>query len=94
MLPPGIPSEQDAFAKKHGVKLGFMSPFVAACAAALKVRRSRPVPQSSCMAHPSPPVPCAHPMRFPTRDSLQESPAVNAVIDGDDIVYRDYVRCP
>jgi 2-oxoglutarate dehydrogenase E2 component (dihydrolipoamide succinyltransferase) len=47
---------QDAFVKKHGVKLGFMSPFVAAAAKA-----------------------------------LQEVPLVNAVIDGDDIVYRDYV---
>jgi len=47
---------KDAFLKKHGVKLGFMSPFVAACSAA-----------------------------------LQEFPLVNAVIDGDSIVYRDYV---
>lgn len=47
---------KDAFLKKHGVKLGFMSPFVAATAAA-----------------------------------LQESPLVNAVVDGGDIVYRDYV---
>jgi len=47
---------KDAFLKKHGVKLGFMSPFVAACARA-----------------------------------LQEFPQVNAVIDNDTIVYRDYV---
>jgi len=47
---------KDAFLKKHGVKLGFMSPFVAA-----------------------------------TAKALQEVPLVNAVIDGDDIVYRDYV---
>jgi len=44
------------FEKKHGVSLGFMSPFVAATAMALK-----------------------------------EFPLVNAVIDGDEIVYRDYV---
>jgi len=46
---------KDAFLKKHEVKLGFMSVFVAAAAQA-----------------------------------LQEYPIVNAVIDGDDIVYRDY----
>jgi len=47
---------KDAFLKKHDVKLGFMSAFVAA----------------ACRA-------------------LQEQPAVNAIIDGTDIVYRDYV---
>merc|ERR1711935_811501 len=47
---------KDAFEKKHGTKLGFMSCFVAA----------------ACKA-------------------LQEQPAVNAVIDDDAIVYRDYV---
>ena len=47
---------KEEFEKKHGVKLGFMSPFIKASAAA-----------------------------------LQEIPAVNAVIDGSDIVYRDYV---
>lgn len=46
----------DAFAKKHGVKIGFMSPFVRASAYA-----------------------------------LMDQPVVNAVIDGQDIVYRDYV---
>jgi 2-oxoglutarate dehydrogenase E2 component (dihydrolipoamide succinyltransferase) len=46
---------KDAFLKKHGVKLGFMSPFIAAAAKA-----------------------------------LTENPLVNAVIDGEDIVYRDY----
>ena len=47
---------QDVFVKKHGTKLGFMGPFVAAASKA-----------------------------------LQEQPAVNAVIDGSDVVYRDYV---
>ncbi len=47
---------KDAFEKKHGVKLGFMSAFLSASAAMLK-----------------------------------EIPAVNAVIEGGDIVYRDYV---
>jgi len=47
---------KDAFLKKHGVKLGFMSPFVAAAA-----------------------------------KTLVEQPAVNAVIDDNSIVYRDYV---
>jgi len=47
---------KDLFLKKHGVKLGFMSPFVAAAASA-----------------------------------LMEYPLVNAVIDDDAIVYRDYV---
>ncbi|KAL1523506.1 hypothetical protein AB1Y20_018444 [Prymnesium parvum] len=47
---------KEMFEKKHGVSLGFMSPFVAATAMALK-----------------------------------EFPLVNAVIDGDEIVYRDYV---
>ena len=47
---------KDAFAKKHGVKLGFMSPFIVAAASALK-----------------------------------EIPTVNAVIDGNEIVYRNYV---
>ncbi|KAJ2939959.1 hypothetical protein O0L34_g6665 [Tuta absoluta] len=46
----------DAFTKKHGVKLGLMSPFVKAAATA-----------------------------------LLDQPVVNAVIDGNDIVYRDYV---
>lgn len=47
---------QEAFTKKYGIKLGFMSPFVAASAYALK-----------------------------------DQPVVNAVIDGTEIVYRDYV---
>lgn len=47
---------KDAFEKKHGVKLGFMSAFIKAAA-----------------------------------QSLVEMPIVNAVIDGGDIVYRDYV---
>ncbi|XP_064484102.1 dihydrolipoyllysine-residue succinyltransferase component of 2-oxoglutarate dehydrogenase complex, mitochondrial-like [Ornithodoros turicata] len=47
---------KDVFAKKHGVKLGFMSPFVRAAAFA-----------------------------------LQDQPVVNAVIDEQEIVYRDYV---
>ncbi|ODN02701.1 Dihydrolipoyllysine-residue succinyltransferase component of 2-oxoglutarate dehydrogenase complex, mitochondrial [Orchesella cincta] len=46
----------DAFLKKHGMKLGFMSPFVKASAYA-----------------------------------LTELPVVNAVIDDQDVVYRDYV---
>ncbi|MBT3790543.1 MAG: 2-oxoglutarate dehydrogenase complex dihydrolipoyllysine-residue succinyltransferase [Alphaproteobacteria bacterium] len=46
---------RDAFEKKHGVRLGFMSFFVKACVLA-----------------------------------LQELPAVNAEIEGDDIVYKDY----
>ncbi len=45
----------EAFEKKHGVRLGFMSFFVAACVAALK-----------------------------------DIPAVNAEIDGDEIVYRHF----
>jgi len=48
---------RDAFEKKHGVRLGFMSFFVKACVAALK-----------------------------------EFPAVNAEIDGDDIVYKHFVH--
>ncbi|MFT8243860.1 2-oxoglutarate dehydrogenase complex dihydrolipoyllysine-residue succinyltransferase [Roseomonas sp. BN140053] len=48
---------KDAFEKKQGVKLGFMSFFVKACVAA-----------------------------------LQEWPAVNAEIDGDDIVYKHFVH--
>merc|ERR1711972_137965 len=47
---------QDAFVKRHGLKLGFMSAFVKASAYA-----------------------------------LQQNPTVNAVIDGNEIVYRDYV---
>jgi len=46
---------QDAFVKKHGVKLGFMSFFVKAAIQALK-----------------------------------EFPALNAEIDGDDIIYKNY----
>jgi 2-oxoglutarate dehydrogenase E2 component (dihydrolipoamide succinyltransferase) len=48
---------RDAFEKKHGVRLGFMSFFVKACVAALK-----------------------------------EFPAVNAEIDGEDIVYKNFVH--
>ncbi|XP_023336382.1 dihydrolipoyllysine-residue succinyltransferase component of 2-oxoglutarate dehydrogenase complex, mitochondrial [Eurytemora carolleeae] len=47
---------QDAFVKRHGIKMGFMSAFVKASAYA-----------------------------------LQQQPTVNAVIDGQDIIYRDYV---
>merc|ERR1712241_252671 len=47
---------QDAFTKRHGIKLGFMSAFVKASAYA-----------------------------------LTQQPTVNAVIEGTDIVYRDYV---
>lgn len=46
----------EAFQKKHGVKLGFMSAFLKAAAHA-----------------------------------LQEQPVVNAVIDGNEIIYRDYI---
>jgi 2-oxoglutarate dehydrogenase E2 component (dihydrolipoamide succinyltransferase) len=46
---------KDAFEKKHGVKLGFMSAFVKAASSA-----------------------------------LADFPSVNGVIDGDQIVYRDY----
>jgi len=46
---------KDAFAEKHGAKLGFMSAFIAAAS-----------------------------------DALRTVPAVNGVIDGEDIVYRDY----
>ena len=48
---------KDAFEKRHGVKLGFMSFFVTACVAALK-----------------------------------EFPAVNAEIDGDEVIYRQAVH--
>ena len=48
---------QDAFTKKHGVKLGFMSFFVKASVAA-----------------------------------LQEFPAVNAEIEGDDVIYRSFIN--
>lgn len=47
---------QEAFQKKFGIKLGFMSAFLKASAYA-----------------------------------LQDQPVVNAVIDGTDIIYRDYV---
>ncbi|XP_018493641.1 dihydrolipoyllysine-residue succinyltransferase component of 2-oxoglutarate dehydrogenase complex, mitochondrial [Galendromus occidentalis] len=47
---------KDAFLKKHGVKLGFMSAFVKASAHALK-----------------------------------DQPVVNAVIDGNETIYRDYI---
>jgi 2-oxoglutarate dehydrogenase E2 component (dihydrolipoamide succinyltransferase) len=48
-------THKDAFEKKHGVKLGFMSFFVKACIQA-----------------------------------LQELPAVNAEIEGEDVVYKNY----
>jgi len=47
---------QEAFTKKHGVKLGFMSAFMKASVQALK-----------------------------------EQPVVNAAIDGNEIVYRDFI---
>ncbi|KAK7081737.1 hypothetical protein SK128_020496 [Halocaridina rubra] len=46
----------EQFLKRHGIKLGFMSAFVKACAYA-----------------------------------LQDLPTVNAVMDGNEIIYRDYV---
>ena len=48
-------THQDAFVKKHGTKLGFMSFFVAACCQALK-----------------------------------DLPAVNAEIEGDELIYKNY----
>ena len=48
--------QQDAFTKRHGIKLGFMSAFVKATAYA-----------------------------------LTQQPTVNAVIEGQEIIYRDYV---
>ncbi|CAL9048321.1 unnamed protein product [Musa banksii] len=47
---------KDAFAEKHGVKMGLMSGFVKAAVS-----------------------------------GLQNQPIINAVIDGDDIIYRDYI---
>lgn len=49
-------SNQDAFTKRHGIKMGFMSAFVKAAAYA-----------------------------------LTQQPTVNAVIEGQEIIYRDYV---
>ncbi|KAL1501018.1 hypothetical protein ABEB36_006423 [Hypothenemus hampei] len=49
-------THQDAFLKKHGAKLGFMSAFLKASAYA-----------------------------------LQDQPVINAVIEGNEIIYRDYV---
>lgn len=49
-------ANQEAFVKKFGIKMGFMSAFCKAAAYA-----------------------------------LQDQPVVNGVIDGTDIVYRDYV---
>lgn len=49
-------ANQDAFTKRHGIKLGFMSAFVKAAAYA-----------------------------------LQDQPVINAVIDGNEIIYRDYI---
>lgn len=49
-------AHQESFTKKYGIKLSFMSPFIAASAYALK-----------------------------------DQPVVNAVIDGTEIIYRDYV---
>jgi len=46
----------DAFLKKHGIKLGFMSGFIRASTQALK-----------------------------------DQPVVNAVVDGKDMVYRDFI---
>ena len=46
----------EVFAKKHNIKLGFMSAFIRASTAALR-----------------------------------EQPVVNAVIDGNDMVYRDFI---
>jgi 2-oxoglutarate dehydrogenase E2 component (dihydrolipoamide succinyltransferase) len=47
---------QEAFTKKHGVKLGFMSAFMKS-----------------------------------TIQALKEQPVVNAVIEGNDMVYRDFI---
>ena len=47
---------QDAFVKRHGIKMGFMSAFVKAWAY-----------------------------------SLTKAPTVNAVIEGQEIIYRDFV---
>nr|KJB22144.1 hypothetical protein B456_004G031700 [Gossypium raimondii] len=83
---------KDAFVEKHGVKLGFMSGFV-------KVYNDLFLKGSH--RHCWPAFTIALVSRFfitvtcflfqAAVSALQHQPIVNAVIDGDDIIYRDYV---
>lgn len=84
---------KDAFVEKHGVKLGLMSGFV-------KVRIL-----ISCYSWPyiySWACFFVHHLSFNSLSQpfmlfqaavsgLQNQPIINAVIDGDDIIYRDYI---
>ena len=86
---PALP--QDAFLERHGVKLGFMSAFVKVRCAALGGRAGHgavqppPLSANACWSLLAPSAP--GPMQA-AGAALQYVPAVNGVIDGNDIIYR------
>lgn len=73
---------KDTFAEKHGVKLGLMSGFVKVWSHFFNVyifMHVRYWQELSLFGFQA------------AISALQKQPIVNAVIDGDDIIYRDYV---
>ena len=73
---------KDEFVKKHGVKLGLMSCFVKVMSNVMHRLTIADFIQL-----------CWFRLAFSQAavSGLQNQPIVNAVIDGDDIIYRDYV---
>ncbi|PNW81121.1 hypothetical protein CHLRE_07g343433v5 [Chlamydomonas reinhardtii] len=76
------PPPQETFLEKHNVKLGFMSVFVKAAAHALQACGRLPLA-------------CAMPLAAAREAATSEAgspevPSVNAVIEGDEIIFRDF----
>lgn len=72
---------KDAFVEKHGVKLGLMSGFV---------KVSLQLGVSKYAFHYLLPFDLSSDMQAAV-SGLQNQPIINAVIDGEDIIYREYV---
>ena len=71
---------KDVFVEKHGVKLGLMSGFVKV----LLICSVFATPWSCLFSDSS--------ISFQAAVcALQHQPVINGVIDGDDIIYRDYI---
>lgn len=85
---------QDAFYEKHGVKLGFMSAFVSAMFASVKCSCCQLA--TAAAAGPQDAFYEKHGVKLgfmsafvkAAASALQEVPAVNGVIDGQEIIYR------
>ena len=82
---------KEAFQRQHGVKLGFMSPFVRAACHALQLQPI--VNAGTWTLYPSKPHPLTTtPWRLCTTLCVTDhTHFLSTVIDGADILYRDYV---